>query len=277
MKQYLDLLKYVLDNGTIRKDRTGTGTVGVFGLQSRYNLSEGFPAVTTKRLWFKGVVHELLWFLKGDANIKYLQDNGVHIWDEWADENGFLGPIYGVQWRRWGGEDYLTVKNRGLKREKTEGIDQIKNVIESIKTDPYSRRHIVSAWNVEEIEYMSLPPCHTMFQFHVSEGKLSCQLYQRSCDFFLGCPFNIASYALLTHMIAQVCGLDVGDFIHTIGDGHIYLSHIEQVKEQLSRDPLQLPKLWLNPNIKNIDDFKFEDIKLIDYQHHPAIDAPIAV
>jgi thymidylate synthase len=273
MKQYLETLKHVLENGDKREDRTGTGTIGVFGLQSRYNLRKEFPAVTTKRLFFKGVVRELLWFLKGETNVKYLQDNGVHIWDEWADANGNLGPIYGKQWRKWDTFDHY---HPDYDKEPPT-IDQIAEVIKSIKENPSSRRHIVSAWNVAEIEYMKLPPCHTMFQFHVSNNKLSCQLYQRSADMFLGVPFNIASYSLLTHMIAQVCGLGVGDFIHTIGDGHIYLNHLDQVKQQLSREPLSAPTLWLNPEIKDIDSFKYEDVKLVGYESHSSIAAPIAV
>jgi len=272
MKQYLDTLKLILDTGSKREDRTGTGTIGIFGLQSRYNLSEGFPMITTKKVWFKGVVHELLWFLKGSTNVKYLQDNGVHIWDEWANENGELGPVYGKQWRKWEEYGYHPDYDK-----EPSYIDQIAQVIKSIKENPNSRRHIVSAWNVADIEYMKLPPCHTMFQFHVQGNKLSCQLYQRSADMFLGVPFNIASYSLLTHMVAQVCGLEAGDFIHTIGDGHIYLNHFDQVNEQLSREPMKLPRLWLNPEIKNIDDFKYEDIKLLDYQSHSSIKAPIAV
>lgn len=278
MKQYLDTLRLILETGSKREDRTGTGTIGIFGLQSRYNLAAGFPMVTTKKVWFKGVVYELLWFLQGNTNVKYLQENGVRIWDEWAGEDGELGPVYGAQWRSWGAvpehyeDNAHTVFNPG-----NSGIDQIAEVINSIKKNPYSRRHIVSAWNVEQIDDMALPPCHTMFQFYVANGKLSCQLYQRSADMFLGVPFNIASYALLTHMIAQVCGLGVGDFIHTIGDGHIYLNHLEQVKEQLSREPMALPTLWLNPEVQNIDNFKYEDIKLVGYNSHASISAPIAV
>ena len=278
MKQYLDTLKLILEVGSKREDRTGVGTIGIFGLQSRYNLSEGFPLATTKKVWFKGVVHELLWFLKGDTNIKYLQDNGIHIWDEWADEDGNLGPIYGNQWRKWGAIPEHHEDNAHIVFDcGSPGLDQLAEVINAIKTNPYSRRHIVSAWNVSQINEMALPPCHTMFQLYVSDNKLSCQMYQRSADMFLGVPFNIASYALLTHMLAQVCGLGVGDFIHTIGDGHIYLNHLDQVKEQLSREPMALPKLWLNPEIKNIDDFKYDDIKLVNYNSHPSISAPIAV
>jgi len=264
MRQYLDMLQEVLDCGEQKGDRTGTGTISRFGMQARYNLQDGFPLVTTKRTWFKGIVHELLWILQGNTNIKYLVDNGVHIWDEWADENGELGPVYGNQWRGWThGKEF--------------SVDQVQNVIRDIKSNPDGRRHIVSAWNVGEVPNMKLPPCHLLFQLYVSNNKLSCQMYQRSCDMFLGVPFNIASYSLLTHMIAQVCDLEVGDFVHTLGDAHIYLNHIEQVKEQLSREPLPLPRLELNPDIKNIDDFKFEDIKIVDYKYHPAIKAPIAV
>lgn len=278
MKQYLDTLRLILETGSKREDRTGTGTIGIFGLQSRYNLNAGFPMVTTKKVWFKGVVYELLWFLQGNTNVKYLQDNGVRIWDEWAGENGELGPVYGKQWRRWGSvPGHYEDNAHTVFTLEDPGIDQIAEVIKSIKTNPYSRRHIVSAWNVAEIDQMALPPCHTMFQFHVADNKLSCQLYQRSADMFLGVPFNIASYALLTHMVAQVCGLGVGDFIHTIGDGHIYLNHLDQVKEQLSREPMALPTLWLNPEIKDIDNFKYEDIKLVGYNSHASISAPIAV
>lgn len=278
MKQYLDTLRLILDTGTKREDRTGTGTIGIFGLQARYNLNAGFPMITTKKVWFKGVVHELLWFLQGNTNVKYLQENGVRIWDEWAGEDGELGPVYGAQWRKWGyTQEHYEDNACTVFTEENPGIDQIAQVINDIKTKPYSRRHIVSAWNVEQVNQMALPPCHTMFQLYVADGKLSCQMYQRSADMFLGVPFNIASYALLTHMIAQACGLGVGDFVHTIGDGHIYLNHLDQVKEQLSREPMALPKLWLNPEVKNIDDFKYEDIKLIDYVSHPSISAPIAV
>jgi len=267
MKQYLDILRHVIQDGSKRDDRTGTGTIGIFGLQARYRLTDGFPAVTTKRLWFKGVVHELLWLLSGNTNIKYLQDNNVHIWDEWTNKEGDLGPVYGKQWRRW------DTSGQGYYAE----VDQIKEVIEAIKKSPYSRRHVVSAWNIKDLSEMALPPCHNMFQFYVDNNRLSCMFNMRSCDLFLGCPFNIASYALLTHMVAQVCGLDVGNLIHTIGDGHIYLNHLSQVGEQLKRVPLDLPKLWLNPEIKNIDDFRYEDIKLIGYNSHPSISAPIAV
>jgi thymidylate synthase len=264
MQQYHDLLKYVLKNGVKKQDRTGTGTISVFGYQMRFDLKEGFPLLTTKKLHTKSIIYELLWFLKGSTNIKYLNEHGVTIWDEWADVTGELGPVYGKQWRSW-----LTNDDRT--------IDQITNVIESIKKNPDSRRLIVSAWNVGEIEKMALPPCHTMFQFYVADGKLSCQLYQRSADIFLGVPFNIASYALLTMMIAQVCGLDYGDFVHTLGDAHIYLNHLEQVDLQLSRDMRPLPTMKINPSIKNIFDFKFEDFELVNYNPHPGIKAPIAV
>lgn len=265
MQPYLQLLSEVLVTGTKKEDRTGTGTLSLFGKQIRFDLQKGFPAVTTKKLYFHGVKGELLWFLRGSTNVKWLQDQNIHIWDEWADEQGNLGPVYGKQWRSW----YRPLLQGS--------VDQIAQVIESIKTNPDSRRHIVSAWNVAEIEHMALPPCHVLFQFYVANGKLSCQLYQRSADLFLGVPFNIASYALLTHMIAQVCELDVGEFIHTFGDAHIYLNHIEQVKEQLSRKPLPLPRLWLNPDIKNIDDFTMNDIQLLDYKSHPPIKGEVAV
>ena len=264
MHQYLDLLKQVRDKGVIRQDRTKTGTYSIFGHQMRFDLSKGFPAVTTKRLFMKSVIYELLWFLKGDTNIKYLHDNGVHIWDEWADENGDLGPIYGKQWRSW-------PKSNG------ETIDQIDKVIYDIKHTPWSRRLIVSAWNTGDLEEMALCPCHTLFQFYVCNDKLSCQLYQRSGDLFLGIPFNIASYSLLTMMIAQVTGLTPGEFIHTIGDAHIYTNHIDQVNEQLSREPYDLPKMEINPLIENINDFQYTDFNLINYKHHPYIKAPIAV
>lgn len=264
MKQYHDLLRHVLDHGVKKEDRTGTGTISVFGHQLRCNLEEGFPLLTTKKLHTRSIFHELLWFLKGDTNIKYLKDHGVTIWDEWADADGNLGPVYGKQWRSWptpgGGH-----------------IDQISQLIEQIKKNPDSRRLIVSAWNVSEIPNMALPPCHLLFQFYVADGKLSCQLYQRSADVFLGVPFNIASYALLTHMVAQVCGLKPGDFVHTFGDVHIYSNHMEQVQLQLSREPRPLPKLQLNPLIKNIFDFTFDDIAIIDYDPWPAIKAPVAV
>ncbi|WP_461787804.1 thymidylate synthase [Pedobacter sp.] len=264
MKQYLDLMQHVLDNGTQKHDRTGTGTISVFGYQMRFNLQEGFPMVTTKKLHLKSIIHELIWFLQGDTNIKYLKDNGVRIWDEWADENGNLGPVYGSQWRSW------PTPNGGH-------IDQITQIINTIKNNPDSRRIIVSAWNVAEIENMALPPCHAFFQFYVADGKLSCQLYQRSADIFLGVPFNIASYALLTMMVAQVCGLEAGDFIHTFGDAHIYNNHLEQVKLQLSRDPKPLPTMKINPEVKDIFDFKFEDFELLNYEAHPHIKGIVAV
>jgi len=264
MEQYLNLCKYVLENGVKKDDRTGTGTISTFGYQMRFNLEEGFPLVTTKKIHMKSVIHELLWFIKGDTNVKYLQENGVRIWNEWADENGDLGPIYGHQWRSWKGANGKT-------------IDQLSEVIEQIKTNPNSRRLLISAWNVSDLEDMALAPCHTMFQFYVSEGKLSCQLYQRSADVFLGVPFNIASYALLTQMIAQCCGLKVGEFIHTFGDVHIYLNHIEQVELQLTRAPRELPVMKLNPDVKNIFDFKYEDFQLENYNPHPAIKGVVSV
>lgn len=264
MKQYLDLCRHVLDNGVKKADRTGTGTISTFGYQMRFDLSKGFPLLTTKKLHLKSIIHELIWFLKGDTNVRYLQENGVRIWNEWADENGNLGPVYGYQWRSWPAADGKT-------------IDQISEVIEQIKVNPNSRRLIVSAWNVGELEKMALPPCHILFQFHVSEGKLSCQLYQRSADIFLGVPFNIASYSLLTMMVAQVCGLEPGEFIHTLGDAHIYNNHIEQVKLQLTRTPYPLPKMKLNPEIKNIFDFKYEDFELTDYKAHPHIKGEVSV
>ena len=264
MKQYLQLLSYVLDNGITREDRTGTGTKSVFGYQTRYNLQEGFPLLTTKKCHLRSIIIELLWFLKGDTNIKYLHDNKVSIWDEWADANGDLGPVYGKQWRHWKTPDGRI-------------IDQISNVIEQIKNNPNSRRLIVCAWNPADVDKMALPPCHTLFQFYVVNNTLSCQLYQRSADIFLGVPFNIASYSLLTMMIAQVCGLEVGDFIHTMGDAHLYLNHIEQAKLQLSRTPYPLPTMKINKDIKNIFDFKYEDFELQNYQCHPTIKAPIAV
>lgn len=264
MKQYLDLLRHVRDNGTVKTDRTGTGTKSVFGYQMRFDLSEGFPLVTTKKVHLRSIIHELLWFLKGDSNIAYLKENKVTIWDEWADENGDLGPVYGVQWRSWPGPNGRT-------------YDQISNLIDNIKNNPDSRRLIVNAWNVSLIPEMALPPCHTMFQFYVADGKLSCQLYQRSADLFLGVPFNIASYALLTHMVAQVCELDVGDFVHTFGDAHIYSNHWDQVELQLSRDPRPLPQLKLNPDVKDIFGFKYEDIEILNYEPHPGIKAPVAV
>lgn len=264
MQQYHDLMTRVLETGAKKEDRTGTGTLSVFGHQMRFDLAEGFPVVTTKKLHLKSIIHELLWFLQGDTNIKYLNDNGVSIWDEWADENGELGPVYGHQWRSWPTPD-------------GHHIDQISNLIHQIKTNPDSRRLIVSAWNVAEIGKMALPPCHCLFQFYVADGKLSCQLYQRSADIFLGVPFNIASYALLTMMIAQVCGLKPGEFIHTLGDAHLYSNHIEQAKLQLSRDAFPLPEMHMNPHVTNIFDFKFEDFELVGYQAHPSIKAPIAV
>ena len=264
MKQYLDLLDYVLKNGTTKEDRTGTGTISVFGYQMRFDLSNGFPVLTTKKLHLKSIIHELLWFLNGDTNVKYLQENGVRIWNEWADENGELGPVYGHQWRSW--PDY-----------NGNSIDQISNVINQIKNNPDSRRLIVSAWNVAEVENMALPPCHTLFQFYVSNGKLSLQLYQRSADIFLGVPFNIASYALLLMMVAQVTDLQVGEFIHTLGDAHIYKNHLEQVHEQLSRQPRALPTMKLNPNVKDIFNFHFEDFSLEDYNPHPHIKGIVAV
>ncbi|GIV27599.1 MAG: thymidylate synthase [Bacteroidia bacterium] len=264
MKQYHQLLQHVLDNGIKKEDRTGVGTISVFGYQMRFNLQEGFPLITTKKLHVKSIIHELLWFLKGSTNIKYLKENGVTIWDEWADENGELGPIYGYQWRSW--LDY----NGGH-------IDQISQLIEDIKKNPNSRRLIVSAWNVAQIKEMRLPPCHILFQFYVANGKLSCQLYQRSADIFLGVPFNIASYALLLMMVAQVTNLEPYEFVHTLGDAHLYLNHIEQAKLQLSRDCRPLPRMILNPEIKNIFDFKYEDFKLEGYDPHPHIKAEVAV
>lgn len=264
MKQYLDLLKTILDKGTQKHDRTGTGTISYFGYQMRFNLQEGFPLVTTKKVHLKSIIYELLWFLNGDTNVKYLQDHGVRIWNEWADANGDLGPVYGYQWRHWRTPDG---------RE----IDQIANLINGIKNNPDSRRHIVSAWNPADVDNMALPPCHTMFQFYVVDGRLSCQLYQRSGDSFLGIPFNIASYALLTMMVAQVCGLQPGDFVHTIGDAHIYLNHIEQVNLQLSRTPYPLPTMKINPDVKDIFSFKYEDFTLENYQCHPTIKGEISV
>lgn len=264
MQAYLDLLSHVMEKGTDRMDRTGTGTRGVFGHQMRFDLADGFPMVTTKKLHRKSIVHELIWFLAGETNIAYLQDSGVRIWDEWADANGELGPVYGKQWRRWEGPDGSV-------------IDQVANVIEAIKVNPYSRRHIVSAWNPADVEEMALPPCHCLFQFHVADGKLSCQLYQRSADIFLGVPFNIASYALLTEMMAHCCGLAAGDFVHTFGDTHIYSNHFEQVREQLKREPKPLPKLTLNSDIKSVFDFRYEDIKIKGYEAHPHIAGKVAV
>ncbi|MBR6356055.1 MAG: thymidylate synthase [Alphaproteobacteria bacterium] len=261
MQQYLDLLKDIMENGVDKLDRTGVGTRSVFGRQMRFDLSKGFPLVTTKKVHLKSIIFELLWFLKGDTNVKYLQDNGVRIWNEWADENGELGPVYGSQWRNWNGE----------------GIDQIAQVIETLKKNPNDRRMIVSAWNVGKIAQMHLPPCHMMFQFYVANNKLSCMLYQRSCDMFLGVPFNIASYALLTMMVAQVCGYEPGEFVHTLGDTHIYHNHFEQVKEQLSHTPYPLPTMKINPNVKDINDFKYEDFELVGYQSYDTIRAQVAV
>jgi thymidylate synthase len=264
MRQYLHLLQHILDNGVSKTDRTGTGTSSCFGYQLRFNLADGFPLVTTKKLHLKSIIHELLWFLKGETNIKYLKEHGVSIWDEWADENGELGPVYGKQWRSWEGADGRV-------------IDQVSDVISQIKTNPDSRRLIISAWNVADLPHMALMPCHTLFQFYIADGKLSCQLYQRSADVFLGVPFNIASYALLTLMMAQVCELEPGDFVHTFGDVHLYNNHVEQAKLQLTRDPYALPTMKLNPEVKSIFDFKFEDFKLENYQFHPPIKAPVAV
>jgi thymidylate synthase len=264
MQSYLELLRHVRDHGTEKSDRTGTGTRSVFGWQMRYDLAKGFPLVTTKKLHLRSIVHELIWFLQGDTNIAYLKENGVGIWDEWADANGDLGPVYGRQWRAWPTADGKVV-------------DQIAWVVDEIKRNPDSRRLIVSAWNVGELPKMALMPCHTMFQFYVANGKLSCQLYQRSGDIFLGIPFNIASYALLTHMIAQVTGLDVGDFVHTLGDAHLYSNHMEQADKQLLREPRPLPRLSLNPEVKSIFDFRFEDVAIADYDPYPAIKAPVAV
>lgn len=264
MKQYHDLLQHILDHGTQKGDRTGTGTISIFGHQMRFDLSEGFPVVTTKKLHLRSIIHELLWFLKGDTNIKYLHDNNVTIWDEWADENGDLGPVYGYQWRSWPTPD-------------GKHFDQISNLIEQIKRNPDSRRLLVSAWNVAYVDQMALPPCHTMFQFYVANGKLSCQLYQRSADTFLGVPFNIASYALLTMMVAQVCDLEPGEFIHTFGDAHLYNNHIEQAKLQLSRDLRPLPQMKMNPNVKDLFAFTYEDFELINYDPHPHIKAAVAV
>lgn len=264
MKQYHDLLEHILQNGVKKEDRTGTGTISVFGYQMRFDLNEGFPCITTKKLHLRSIIHELLWFLKGDTNIQYLKENNVSIWDEWADENGNLGPVYGSQWRSW-----PTADGRH--------IDQIKQVIDQLKNNPDSRRIIVSAWNVGEIEKMALPPCHAFFQFYVAEGKLSCQLYQRSADTFLGVPFNIASYALLTMMLAQVCDLKPGDFVHTLGDAHLYSNHLEQAKLQLTRDFRPLPQMKINPDVKDLFEFKFEDFELVNYDPHPHIKAEVAV
>ncbi len=264
MQQYLDLMRLVRDTGTKKSDRTGTGTLSVFGHQMRFDLSAGFPLVTTKKMFLKGIIHELLWFLQGSTNIKYLQDHNVHIWDEWADEHGELGPVYGSQWRSWPGPDGQT-------------IDQISRLVADIKQNPDSRRHIVSAWNVAEVDNMALPPCHTMFQFYVADGKLSCQLYQRSADIFLGVPFNIPSYALLTLMMAQVCELEPGDFVHTFGDAHLYSNHLEQADKQLARLPMPLPQMHINPAVKDIFGFTIEDFELRNYRCHSGIKAPIAV
>jgi len=264
MQQYLDLARRIRDEGTTKEDRTGTGTRSVFGHQMRFNLEDGFPMVTTKKLHLKSIIHELLWFIAGDTNIKYLKDNGVRIWDEWADENGDLGPVYGHQWRSWPTPSGDTV-------------DQITNLIDTIKNNPDSRRMIVSAWNVADVDHMALPPCHCLFQFYVADGKLSCQLYQRSADVFLGVPFNIASYALLTMMIAQVCDLGLGDFVHTFGDAHLYMNHMEQIDLQLSRDPKPLPTMAINPDVKDIFDFKFDDFELQNYEAHPHIKGLVAV
>src|SRR5690606_20267489 len=264
MKQYLDLCRHILENGVQKKDRTGTGTISIFGYQMRFDLSEGFPLLTTKKLHLKSIIYELLWFLKGDTNIRYLNENGVTIWDEWADENGDLGPIYGYQWRSW-------------PDGKGGNIDQIAQVVEQIKHNPDSRRLIVSAWNVADIDEMALPPCHCLFQFYVSDGKLSCQLYQRSADVFLGLPFNIASYSLLTHMVAHVTGLKAGEFVHTLGDAHIYSNHIEQVETQIQREPRKLPTLKIKRKVTDIDDFTFEDFEIVGYEPHPHIKGEVAV
>jgi thymidylate synthase len=264
VKQYLDLMTHVLEHGTRKQDRTGTGTFSVFGHQMRFDLSEGFPLLTTKKLHFKSIIHELLWFLRGETNVKYLQERGVNIWNEWADANGELGPVYGAQWRSW-----KTTDGRS--------IDQISQVIDQIKTSPDSRRLIVSAWNVGELSKMALPPCHLLFQFYVAEGKLSCQLYQRSADVFLGLPFNIASYALLTMMMAQVCDLEPGEFVLTLGDAHLYSNHLEQARLQLTREPLRLPQMRINPDVRSIFDFDFKDFELVGYEAHPHIKAEVAV
>jgi len=264
MQQYLDLMRHVLQNGVTKSDRTGTGTRSVFGYQMRFNLADGFPALTTKKLHLKSIIHELLWFLSGDTNIRYLKENGVRIWDEWADKNGDLGRVYGAQWRSW-------------RSANGETIDQIRNLVQQIQTNPDSRRLIVSAWNPAEVDSMALPPCHALFQFYVANGKLSCQLYQRSADIFLGVPFNIASYALLTMMLAQVCGLQAGEFIHTLGDAHLYLNHLEQAQLQLTREPRPLPKMHINPDVRDIFSFRFNDFELTDYDPHPHIKAQVSV
>lgn len=264
MQQYLQLMQHVLDNGAKKQDRTGTGTLSVFGYQMRFDLTKGFPLVTTKKIHLKSIIHELLWFLKGDTHIGYLKENGVRIWDEWADENGNLGPVYGAQWRSWATKE-------------GHSVDQISQVVHQIKNNPDSRRHMVSAWNVGEIDQMALPPCHILFQFYVAEGKLSCQLYQRSADIFLGVPFNIASYALFTMMVAQVCGLQPGEFIHTFGDAHLYSNHLDQARLQLTREPRPLPQMQLNPEIDNILDFTYNDFTLLQYDPHPHIKAKVAV
>ena len=264
MKQYLDLMRHVHENGTVKTDRTGTGTKSVFGYQSRFDLSKGFPLVSTKKCHLRSIIHELLWFLQGDTNIKYLKENGVRIWDEWADEDGNLGPVYGSQWRSWPTPD-------------GKHIDQVTQIIDQIKNTPDSRRIIVSAWNVADVENMALPPCHAFFQFYVADGKLSCQLYQRSADIFLGVPFNIASYALLTMMVAQVTGLEAGDFVHTLGDAHLYSNHLEQTELQLSRKPYPLPTMKINPDVKSIFDFSFDDFELVGYEAHPHIKGIVAV
>jgi thymidylate synthase len=264
MKAYHDLLRHIMEHGTDKPDRTGTGSRSIFGYQMRFDLSEGFPLVTTKKVHMKSIVHELLWFLKGDTNIAYLKANGVSIWDEWADEHGNLGPVYGYQWRSWPAPH-------------GESVDQISNLLAQLRSNPHSRRLLVSAWNPAMVDHMALPPCHTLFQFYVADGKLSCQLYQRSADTFLGVPFNIASYALLTHMVAQVCDLQPGTFVHTFGDAHIYHNHFDQVREQLSREPRSLPKIALNPLVKDMFSFAYHDITLLDYNPHPAIKAPVAV
>lgn len=264
MKQYLDLMQHTLENGVRKEDRTGTGTVSIFGYQMRFDLARGFPAVTTKKLHLRSIIHELLWFLQGSTNIAYLKENGVSIWDDWADEQGELGPVYGYQWRRW---------------PKPDGghVDQISQVVQQLRENPHSRRHIVSAWNVADIDGMALPPCHVLFQFYVANGKLSCHLYQRSADIFLGVPFNIASYALLTMMVAQVTGYEAGEFVHSFGDAHLYLNHLDQARLQLQRTPYPLPTMRLNPDVRSLFDFRYEDFRLEDYQSHPHIRAPIAV